>query len=55
MDRIDRFLAELDAALERGVEVEEGGPEQLKQLVAYIIDWIYSPELEKESGLNEIG
>ena len=42
MDKIDRFLAEVDAALERGVEIEEGGPEELKQLVA----WIHEPKAD---------
>lgn len=55
MDKIERFVAELDAALERGVEIEEGGPEELLKLIAWILDWIYPPELEKESGMNEIG
>lgn len=41
MDKIDRFLAQLDATLERGVEIEEGGPEELKQLVSWILDWIH--------------
>lgn len=41
MDRYERFLARVDEALAQGMEsFVEGGPEELKQLVAWILDWV---------------
>ena len=52
MDKYDRFLVRVDEALAQGMDsFVEGGPEDLKRLLAYIIDWVNEP---KESNIQEV-
>ena len=54
MDRYERFLARVDEILAQGMEsFVEGGPEDLKRLVAYIMDWVNESDQNNAEELDK--